>query len=78
MGYYWAGYTEDINEIIKNCGQCLSENIVKKLPHSNTIIYSYGPHKRYQCDIWYLKGVLKENYLYEYVLDIIDHYSKCL
>ena len=49
--------------------------IAGKIPHSNKIIYSYDPHKRYQCDIWYLNEKLKNNN-YEYIMDIIYHYNK--
>ena len=40
------------------------------------IIITYGAHKRYQCDIWYLPEKLRENNDYLYCLDIIDHFSK--
>ena len=78
MDYYWAGYTENLMKIIKKYWKFHSEYNVEKIPYSSKIIYSYWPHKRYQCDIWYLKGDLKNNNNYEYVMDIIDHYSKWL
>ena len=39
---------------------------------------TYGSHKRYQSDIWYLPENLRENSNYLYCLDIIDHFSKWL
>ena len=32
-GYYWSGFTEDIKEIINNCGKCLCESNIEKIPH---------------------------------------------
>ena len=78
MGYYWYGYSTDIIELINKCGICQSEKAEKKLPSNTKIIITYGPHKRYQSDVWYLPSDLKENTGYEYCLDIIDHYSKWL
>ena len=42
------------------------------------IILTYGPNKRYQCDLWYFADTLKENTNYLYYLDITDHFSKLL
>ena len=78
MGYYWYGYSTDIMETIKNCGICHSENAGIRIPNKPKIIISYGPHQRYQCDLWYLPESLKENTEFEYCLDIIDHFSKWL
>ena len=78
MGFYWFGYSSDILELIRNCGVCHSENVGIKLPNNPKIIISYGPNKRYQCDLWYLPDNLKENTFFEYCLDIIDHFSKWL
>ena len=32
-GYYWSGFTEDIKEIINNCGKFLCESNIEKIPH---------------------------------------------
>ena len=40
------------------------------------IIIDNGPHYRYVADLWYLKGDIKEDTGYNYILDIIDHFSK--
>ena len=32
MGYYWHGYSKDIENLIKSCDICHSENIAKKYP----------------------------------------------
>ena len=78
LGFYWYGYSNDVIDFINNCGVCHSVIVGKKLPNNPKIIISYGPNKRYQCDLWYLPETLKENTDYEYCLDIIDHFSKWL
>ena len=40
------------------------------------IILDDGPHYRYVADIWYLNQELRDVTDYNYVLDIIDHFSK--
>ena len=59
-GYFWAGYTNDIENFIKNCGYCHSENHIEKIQKKPKIIMTYGPHIRYQSDIWYLPDELKK------------------
>ena len=78
LDFYWHGYSNDVIDFINNCGVCHSVIVGKKLPNNPKIIISYGPNKRYQCDLWYLPETLKENTDYEYCLDIIDHFSKWL
>ena len=76
MGYYWYGYSSDTSNIINNCGICHSEKAKEKVPNIPKIMITYGPHKRYQADLWYLPEELKTNNEYLYCLDIIDHFSK--
>ena len=76
MGFYWAGYTYSIKEILKECGVCYYINKCEKIPKKPKIILFYSPLRRYQCDIWHIKGKIKANHNYEYVLDVMDHYSK--
>ena len=75
-GFYCYGYSNDIIEFINNCVICHSELKAKKIENSPKIIITYGPNKRYQCDLWYLPERIKENTHYLYCLDIIDHFSK--
>ena len=75
-GFYWQGYSNDIIEFINNCGICHSELRAKKIENNPKIIISYGPNKRYQCDLWYLPDRIKENTHYIYCLDIKDHFRK--
>ena len=76
LGFFWFGFSEDINKYIKNCGKFYSEAKIEKLPTKPKIIITKGPHIRYQTDIWYLPKILKTNNQYLYCLDIIDHFSK--
>ena len=78
MGFYWYGFSTDITNFIKKCGHCHSEIIGKQLKPEPKIIVTYGAHKRYQSDIWYLPEKIKANTEYLYCLDIIDHFSKWL
>ena len=78
MGFYWFAFSTDITNFIKNCGHCHSEIAGKPIKPEPKIIVTYGAHKRYQCDIWYLPEKLRENSEYLYCLDIIDHFSKWL
>ena len=78
MGYYWHGYSTDIENLIKSCGICHTENKAIKIPNNPKIIITYGPNKRYQCDLWYIPDNLKESTNFLYCLDIIDHFSKWL
>ena len=78
MGFYWYGFSTDIINFIKNCGICHADLAGKQLKPNPQIMLTYGSHKRYQCDIWYLPAKLRENSNYLYCLDIIDHFSKWL
>ena len=37
-GYYWSGFTEDIKEIINNCGKCHCESNIEKIPLNTKMI----------------------------------------
>ena len=76
MGYYWNGMTNDVNEIIRKCGVCHAINYSESLIKKPKIILTYGPHKRYQSDLWYLPQELKNGHNYLYIIELIDHYSK--
>ena len=53
------GVDIDIENIIKSCEICHSENAIKKIPDNPKIIITYCPNKHYQCDLWYLTENLK-------------------
>ena len=74
LGYFWFGFTEDIDKCIKNCGKYHCECKVEKIHKKPKIIISKRPHIRYQANIWNLSDSLKINN--NYILDVIDHFSK--
>ena len=75
-GFFWSGYTKEVDLFIKSCGECYSVKYSKPLDKKPIIIKTYGPHIRYQADLWYLPDELKKGSKYLYVLDVIDHFSK--
>ena len=74
--WYWYGMNRDIGDIIKSCAFCNKPFKFKSLSKKMKIIIDNGPHYRYVADLWYLKGDIKEDTGYNYILDIIDHFSK--
>ena len=60
---------KDIGNIVKSCKFC-------NKPKKFKIILDDGPHYRYVADLWYLNQELRDVTDYNYVLDIIDHFSK--
>ena len=77
-GFYWEGYTKSIRETINKCPICFTKNKIKKINMPIKQILDQGPHFHYQADLWYLDEPLKQNNNYEYVMDVIDHFSKYL
>ena len=60
-GFFWFGFSSDIDKFIKKCGKNHCENNIEKIEKENKIIISKGPHITYQADIWYLPKELKKN-----------------
>ena len=50
-GFFWFGFSSDIDKFIKKCGKNHCENNIEKIEKENKIIISKGPHIRYQADI---------------------------
>ena len=74
--WYWYGMNKDIANIIKICPLCNKPFKFKSLSKKKKIILDEGPHFRYVADIWYLCNEIKAETGYNYVLDVIDHFSK--
>ena len=74
--WYWYGMNNDIGNIIKSCKNCNKPHKFKSLKKKIKIIIDNGPHFRYVADIWHLNQDIKNITEYNYVLDIIDHFSK--
>jgi hypothetical protein len=43
-GYFWTGYTKDIEKFINTCGKCYTENNLIKLPKKPKKILNKGLH----------------------------------
>ena len=75
--WYWFGFYKDIMNYINNCPFC--DNIKSKFKKINTgfkIITDKGPHYRYIADLWYLSKEIRNKSGFNYILDVIDHFSK--
>ena len=77
-GFYWEGYSKFIRHTISKCPICFSKNKRKKIQMPIKQIIDQGPLFRYQADLWYLDDDLKRNNNYEFILDVIEHFSKYL
>ena len=76
--YYWEGCTPILESVSKNyhiCAKTKSKVTIKKKP-KQTIIK--GPHIKYLIDLWELENNLSEMADYEYIVTIVDHFSKLL
>ena len=67
-GYFWLGYTNAVEKFIQSCGYCYAEKNIEKIEKKPKIITTYGPHIRYQADIWYLSIKLKTG-TFKYIFD---------
>ena len=74
--WYWYGMNRDISNIIKLCIICTKPFKFKSLTKKPKIILDNGPHFRYVADLWHLCNEIREETGFNYVLDIIDHFSK--
>ena len=67
----------DVQDVLKKCKECINPSKFHALKKKNKIVIDNGPHYRYVSDIWYLNTQISNKTGYKYVLDIIDHFSKC-
>ena len=74
--WYWYGITRDIQDFINYCPECNNSNKFKKLKGKSKIIIENGPHYRYVADIWNIPKEISKKTEYNYILDIVDHFSK--
>ena len=75
--WYWYGFFKDIENLIKECPQCdNAHQKFKKFKSKIKAIIDDGPHYRYICDLWYLSNDVATMSGYNYILDIIDHFTK--
>ena len=74
--YYYEGITKDLMEYISNCPKCNTNKTAKKVKAPMKLLIEEGPHYNVQMDLWYLGEDIAELTCYNYILDIIDVFSK--
>lgn len=76
-GYFWNNITRDIINYAKQCVICTTHNANKPIKPANKQILSYYPMKRVEMDLIKLSKIhLKNDIDYNYILCIVDHFSK--
>ena len=74
--YYYEGITKDLLSYIQTCPKCNGDKNLKNVKRPMKIIIEEGPHFRVQMDIWYINEDIAKICGYNYLLDIIDVFSK--
>ena len=74
-GWYWEGMEKDIAEFVQNCKICVEVNSSRNIKPPIKQILSTN-HERFITDLWELPSEIRNNTSYNYILDIIDHFSK--
>ena len=74
--YYYEGVTKDLSNYIKQYSICNINNNLKKAKIPLYPIIEEGPKFRIEMDLWYLDDDIARISKYNYVLDILDHFSK--
>ena len=62
---------------IKEGVYCTNPNKFKSLIVKSKIIIEDVPHYRYIADLWELPKSIKKQCNHNYIIDIIEHFSKC-
>jgi len=76
--YYWKSIRNDVKNYIKNCAECMRNKIGEPIKLKPIKIISKGPCERFVIDGWKLPKHLVEITGYEWVIDVIDHFTKYL
>ena len=76
--FYWKTIRNDVKKYIKNCAQCMRNKIGVSIKITPIKIITKGPCERFVIDGWRLPKHLAEITGYEWVIDIIDHFTKYL
>ena len=78
-GYYWNNMSVYVNNLIKKCIICTNSNANIKLSLLINKLFSYHHLGRIELDITSLSKIYPKNKSeYEYLLSIVDHFSKLL
>ena len=76
--YYYEGITTDLTKYIKKCRKCSITENLKVIRAPMKQIIENGPHFRIEMDILYLPDDIEKVSGCNYILDIIDIFSKWL
>ena len=74
--YYYEGCTTQSKKFIDKCPVCNTTKNLKIVNAPLKPIIDKVPHDEYQIDLWYLPKDITKVISYNYVIDIIDHFSK--
>ena len=78
-GYYWENMLKDVINYIKNeCKICINDKAGLKLKPNYKTIITKGPKERFVIDGFKLDNTNKVKFGFEWIVEIIDHFSKFL
>ena len=76
--YIWKSLRNDCLNYVNNCPYCIRLKSGKSYKPIPTQIIPKGPQERYVVDSWKIHKELSQVTGYNWVIDIIDHFSKFL
>ena len=74
--YYYEGIVSDLLTYVNKCPKCSVLKNIRPVGIPMKLIIEDGPHYRYEMDIWYLEDDIAKSTGFNYILDIIDVFSK--
>jgi len=74
--YYYEGIINDLLNYIYKFPKCSISKNIKSIHTPMKLLIEDGPHYQYQMDIWYLDDDIAQISGFNYILDIIDVFSK--
>ena len=78
LGLFWETMLEDIKEFINNSSKCIMSKNGKFIKTKSKMIIAKDPLERIVIDGWELDIDIKNITHYNWVIDIVDHFSKFL
>ena len=74
--YYYEGITTDLLKYINNCIVCKAHCNLKLVDIPERVIIDNGPHYQYCIDLFHLPTEIGSSTGVNYIVKIIDHFSK--
>ena len=74
--YYYEGISKHLLDYILECPKCKTIKLAQKVAVPMKLLIENEPHYRLEIDLWYLSEDIAELTGYNYILDIIDVFSK--